>query len=39
MKIVKSLRKEATHGAVIPAGWRLAWYEPKRRVACIIPRR
>ena len=37
MKIVKSLRKEATHGAVIPAGWRLAWYEPKRRVGVYYP--
>jgi hypothetical protein len=32
MKIVKNLRKELSHGGVIPAGWRLAWYEPRRRV-------
>ena len=37
MKIAKSLRKEATHGGVIPAGWRLAWYEPKRRVGVYYP--
>ena len=37
MKIVKSLRKERTHGGVIPAGWRLAWYEPKRRVGVYYP--
>ena len=27
----------AGHGAVIPRGWRLAWYEPRRRVGVYFP--
>jgi len=37
MNIVKQLRKEVTHGGVIPPGWQLAWYEPKRRVGVYYP--
>lgn len=37
MNIAKSVRKEVTHGGVIPRGWRLAWYEPRRRVGVYYP--
>jgi len=37
MKIPQSLRKEVTHGGVIPRGWQLAWYEPRRRVGIYYP--
>jgi hypothetical protein len=37
MKIGKSVRKEVTHGGVIPRGWQLAWYEPRRRVGVYYP--
>lgn len=30
-------RKEAGHGGVMPRGWRLAWYEPRRRVGVYCP--
>jgi hypothetical protein len=26
------LRKELPHGAKIPQGWQMAWYEPRRRI-------
>ncbi len=29
--------KELTFGAPIPRGWRMAWYEPQRRVAVYFP--
>src|ERR1700722_19163571 len=35
MKFV--LRKEAGHGKAVPAGWRMAWYEPRRRVGVYFP--
>ena len=31
------LRKEIGHGGAIPHGWRLAWYEPRRRVGVYYP--
>ena len=31
------LRKEASHGAAVPRGWRMAWYEPQRRVGVYFP--
>ncbi|HXX43259.1 MAG TPA: hypothetical protein VEJ38_00925 [Candidatus Acidoferrales bacterium] len=31
------IRREVTHGGVIPRGWRFAWYEPRRRVAVYLP--
>lgn len=37
MKIAKHLRKEVTHGGVIPSGWQLAWYEPRRRLGVYYP--
>lgn len=29
--------RELTFGAPIPRGWRMAWYEPQRRVAVYFP--
>jgi hypothetical protein len=37
MKVSMKLRKEVSHGGSIPRGWRLAWYEPKRRVGVYYP--
>jgi hypothetical protein len=31
------VRKEVSHGGVIPRGWRMAWYEPRRRVGVYYP--
>lgn len=31
------LGQELTFGAPIPRGWRLAWYEPRRRVGVYFP--
>ena len=31
------LRREAGHGATVPRGWRMAWYEPRRRVGVYYP--
>jgi hypothetical protein len=31
------LGRELTFGAPIPRGWRMAWYEPQRRVAVYFP--
>jgi hypothetical protein len=30
-------RREAGHGGVMPRGWRMAWYEPQRRVGVYFP--
>jgi hypothetical protein len=38
MKIEKVLRREVTHGGVIPRGWQMAWYEPRRRVGVYYPK-
>jgi hypothetical protein len=32
-----NLRREAGHGVVVPRGWRMAWYEPQRRVGVYYP--
>jgi hypothetical protein len=37
MKMARSMRKEVTHGGVIPRGWLMAWYEPRRRVGVYYP--
>lgn len=37
MKQLWKLRWEATHGGIIPRGWKFAWYEPRRRVAVYYP--
>jgi hypothetical protein len=31
------LRREVGHGGFIPAGWRMAWYEPRRRIGVYYP--
>lgn len=31
------LRREISHGGVVPIGWRMAWYEPPRRVGVYFP--
>ena len=31
------LRREAGHGGVVPRGWEMAWYEPRRRVGVYYP--
>jgi hypothetical protein len=31
------LRREAGHGAAIPRGWQMAWYEPRRRIGVYYP--
>jgi hypothetical protein len=37
MKTLMKLRKEVSHGGVIPRGWQIAWYEPRRRVGIYYP--
>jgi hypothetical protein len=37
MKKCLRVRREVSHGGVIPRGWRLAWYEPRRRVGVYYP--
>ncbi len=31
------LRREGGHGATLPRGWQMAWYEPHRRVGVYYP--
>lgn len=31
------IRREVGHGGEIPKGWRLAWYEPRRRLGVYFP--
>jgi hypothetical protein len=31
------LKKEAGHGAIVPRGWKMAWYEPRRHVGVYYP--
>ncbi len=38
MKTHWQVRKEVGHGGVIPRGWELAWYEPRRRVGVYFPK-
>jgi len=37
MNTLTRLRRELGHGGTIPSGWRLAWYEPRRRVGVYFP--
>jgi len=37
MNLHPKLRVEAGHGAVVPRGWQMAWYEPQRRVGIYYP--
>lgn len=37
MKAKLKLRREAGHGGIVPRGWQMAWYEPRRRVGVYYP--
>lgn len=37
MKKSLRVRREVSHGGVIPRGWQMAWYEPRRRVGVYYP--
>jgi hypothetical protein len=37
MRASMKLRREAGHGGNVPCGWRMAWYEPNRRVGVYYP--
>ena len=38
MKLLRGIRREVTHGGVVPHGWQMAWYEPRRRTGVYYPR-
>jgi hypothetical protein len=37
MKKPMRIRREAGHGGMISPGWRMSWYEPRRRVGVYFP--
>lgn len=37
MRTIMKLRREVGHGKNVPRGWRMAWYEPRRRVGVYFP--
>jgi hypothetical protein len=37
MKLFTALRREVGHGGNVPAGYQLAWYEPRRRIGVYFP--
>lgn len=37
MKIRLKLGREVGHGGRVPRGWRMAWYEPRRRFGVYYP--
>lgn len=37
MKFSFHWRREIGHGGVVPRGWRMAWYEPRRRTGIYYP--
>jgi hypothetical protein len=37
MRKPRTFGKEVSHGGVIPPGWKLAWYEPRRRIGVYYP--
>ena len=37
MKKLWAWKRELGHGARVPRGWRMAWYEPRRRVGVYFP--
>jgi len=37
MNVFTQLRREVGHGGMVPRGWQMAWYEPKRRVGVYYP--
>jgi hypothetical protein len=34
---LRKFKKVVSHGGVVPPGWRMAWYEPRRRVGVYYP--
>lgn len=36
-KFVQMFCRKIGHGGMVPQGWRLAWYEPRRRVGVYCP--
>ncbi len=34
---LRKFKKEVSHGGVSPRGWKMAWYEPRRRVGVYYP--
>jgi hypothetical protein len=38
MKLLRGVRREVTHGGIVPRGWQMAWYEPRRRTGVYYPR-
>jgi len=37
MKLLNGLRREVGHGGIVPRGYQMAWYEPKRRIGVYYP--
>jgi hypothetical protein len=37
MKLFDGLRREVGHGGIVPRGWQMAWYEPRRRIGVYYP--
>ena len=37
MKMFRRLRKEVSLGGMVPRGWQMAWYEPRRRIGVYYP--
>ncbi len=37
MRARLGLRREVGHGGMVPPGWQMAWYEPRRRVGVYYP--
>ncbi|MGH9747463.1 MAG: hypothetical protein ACRD59_15315 [Candidatus Acidiferrales bacterium] len=37
MNLLGNIRKEIGHGGIVPHGWQLAWYEPRRRIGVYYP--
>jgi hypothetical protein len=33
----RGLRREVSHGGMVPPGWQMAWYEPRRRIGVYYP--
>jgi hypothetical protein len=37
VKVFAGLRREVGHGGIVPAGYHMAWYEPRRRLGIYYP--
>ncbi|MGB0034010.1 MAG: hypothetical protein WBP79_00880 [Candidatus Acidiferrales bacterium] len=37
MKTLSTFRREVGHGGIVPRGYQMAWYEPRRRVGVYFP--